>query len=239
VAWAPVAGDEQQRRAMRRVALGILIAGAALIVLGVVAAVDWYTAPERRVREGVPVPALVEQVGSWGGAKTGGAFVRVSYQIDGVTHRVGLGSTSDEPGVAKGEIITVYVDREDPVSVVTSTGLVSDYRRGQLPPLLMAVGLVAMGIAGPRLRRRAPAAVVVERPEPPVEFGYAMPGYRADTVDRLLIRVHRALDEPRGSERTAAVAALRKAELPTAPRGYRREEVDVYIRQLLAELGQA
>jgi hypothetical protein len=225
---------------MRRVALGLLIAGTALIVLGVVAAVDWYTAPERRVRNGVPVPAVVEQVGSWGGGKAGGAWVRVAYQIDGVTHRVGLGSTSDEPGVAKGDVIMVYVDRDDPGSVGTGTGLDSDYRRGLLPPLLVAVGVVAMGVAGPRLRRRAPAAAVVaERPEPPVEFGYAMPGYRADIVDRLLTRVHRSLREPGGSERPAAAAALRRAELPTAPRGYRRDEVDVYIRQLLAELGQA
>ncbi|GAA2366532.1 hypothetical protein GCM10010170_065430 [Dactylosporangium salmoneum] len=232
---------------MRRVALGFLIAGAALFVLGIVATVDRLAGPGRRVREGVPVPAVVEQVGTWGGARSGGAWVRVTYQIDGVTHRVGLGSISDDPGVAKGESITVYVDRDDPESVVTATGLVSDYRRGALPPLVVAVGVVVMGIAGPRLRRRAPAvtvppgadAVVAERPEPPVEFGYAMPGYRADIVDRLLTRVHRALDDPESSGRTAAVAALRQAEIPTAPRGYRRDQVDLYICQLLAELGQA
>nr|BFE62415.1 hypothetical protein GCM10020063_069410 [Dactylosporangium thailandense] len=229
---------------MRRVALGFLIAGAALLLLGIVAAVDWYTGPDRRVREGVPVPALVEQVGTWGGARTGGAWVRVAYQIDGVTHRVGLGTTSDDAGVAKGDIITVYVDRDDPERVVTGTGLVSDYRRGLLPPVLVAAGIVVMGIAAPRLRRRAPAAAVpgapvgagAGRPEPPVEFGYAMPGYRADLVDLLLVRVHRALGEAGGSGPAAALAALRQADLPTAPRGYRRDQVDLYIRQLLAEL---
>ncbi|WP_426512984.1 DivIVA domain-containing protein [Dactylosporangium sp. McL0621] len=231
---------------MRRVALGFLIAGAALVVLGIAAAVDRYTGSERRVREGVPVVAVVEWVGTWGSAKTGGAWVQVRYQIDGVTHRVGLGSTSGDAGVAKGETITVYVDRDDPESVVTGTGLVSDYRHELLPPVMVTVGVVVMGIAGPRLRRRAPAvpfpaaeAAVAARPEPPLEFCYAMPGYRADIVDRLLNRVHRAIhDDPEGSGRTAAIAALRRAELPTAPRGYRQDQVDLYLRQLLAELGQ-
>ncbi|MFG2044595.1 hypothetical protein [Dactylosporangium sp. NPDC048998] len=39
--------------------------------------------------------------------------------------------------------------------------------------------------------------------------------------------------------RPAAVAALRGAELPTVPRGYRRDEVDLYIRQFLVKLEQA
>ncbi|WP_433076991.1 DUF3592 domain-containing protein [Dactylosporangium sp. CA-052675] len=225
--------------------LGFLIAGAALVVLGIVAAVDRYTGPDRRMRDGVPVVAVVERVGTWGNAKTGGAWVRVRYQIDGVTHRVGLGSTSRDAGVAEGETITVYVDRDDPESVVTGTGLVSDYRHELLPPTMVAIGVVVMGIAGPRLRRRAPAvpfraaeAAVAERAEPPVEFGYAMPGYRPDIVDRLLTRVHRAIDDPADSGRTAAMAALRQAEIPTAPRGYRQDQVDLYLRQLLAELGQ-
>jgi hypothetical protein len=69
----------------------------------------------------------------------------------------------------------------------TGTGLVSDYRRGLLPPFLAFAGVVMMGSAGERLRRREPAP-------------------------------------------------LRQADVPTAPRGYRRDQVDRYIRQLLAEL---
>jgi len=67
-------------------------------------------------------------------------------------------------------------------------------------------------------------------------FDYAMPGYRADLVDLLLIRVHQALAEPAGPGRAAVAAVLRQADVPTAPRGYRRDQVDLYIRPLLAEL---
>ncbi|WP_433058100.1 DUF3592 domain-containing protein [Dactylosporangium sp. CS-033363] len=140
---------------MRRVALGFVIAGVVVFVLGIAAAVDWYTTPARRMREGVPVPALVERVGTWGGANSGGAWIRVRYEIGGVTHRVGLGAHFDDAGVAAGEVITVYVDRADPERVAAANGLVSDYRRANLPPLLVAAGIIALGIAGPRLRRRA------------------------------------------------------------------------------------
>jgi hypothetical protein len=93
------------------------------------------------------------------------ALGSLMYQIDGATHRVGLGSTSDDAGVTEGETITVYVDRDDPERVVTGTGLVSDYRHGLLPPVLVAAGLVAIGIAGPRLRRRASAPVPAAPPD--------------------------------------------------------------------------
>ncbi|WP_433200777.1 DUF3592 domain-containing protein [Dactylosporangium sp. CS-047395] len=141
-------------------ALGLLIVGAAVVVLGIVAAVDWYTAPGRLVREGVAVPAVVEQVSTWGGARTGGAWIRIRYEVGGVTHRVGLGSIADDAGVTQGDTITVYVDRGDPERVVTGTGLVSNYRSGLLRPLLVTAGAVTMGIAGPRVRRRASLVAV-------------------------------------------------------------------------------
>ncbi|MFG2045373.1 hypothetical protein [Dactylosporangium sp. NPDC048998] len=79
-----------------------------------------------------------------------------------------------------------------------------------LPPTLIAFGIITIGTAGPRLRHPAP--------------------------DQVAVMAKQALLGDAPHRRAAAIAALRGTDLPTALRGYRKDEVDRYISQLCTEL---
>ncbi|MEV6924306.1 hypothetical protein AB0M46_07345 [Dactylosporangium sp. NPDC051485] len=86
--------------------------GAALVVA--VVGIAWSQClvhiGDRRVREGRPVPALVADVHATRWGKLGSEAVQafVTYEVDGRRYDAGL---SGYDGLAKGDVVTLYVER--------------------------------------------------------------------------------------------------------------------------------
>ncbi len=232
-------------------AVAIAVAGAALIVAGVVVVLVVSHIASSRVRNGTPVVAEVVGLRKIGLGHFGGQEVDVQYTFHHHEFRTRLMSVwpQDFP-LASDHRVTLYIDPSNPQNAATKDSWTTDDKTTLISPGLIAVGLVGLilglvgiligGRAGPRKWEMdvggdgLPKPLMVEHDIPVVRNGYDK-----TSVESLLRLATRAQLLEDGDLQRQAATAIRSRDFPRNRRGYEDKAVDELFLRILLQLEQS
>lgn len=138
----------------------------------------------------------------------------------------------------------VYVDRDDPTSVGTIEGYISDGTRAWLArvPLILSVPIMAVGMALAPSRRRTPpppGEKLDELIDEGVldEFDLVVWGYDRAQVNAFVQAAQWALSHVDDTRRPQVLDEVRNPRFEAVLRGFDRQQVDRYVAQVQRDLG--